>query len=112
VIEVSQIIIHEADEPNVVAGLFDGDALTCDAQAEIDFVPTKEGQKSITQLAFGDTGDSHWRQVGKPESTIAIEGSARSNQSKRKRLCSIFWKRTAGRRANGEGRPAAAFWWV
>jgi hypothetical protein len=27
VVEVSEIIIHEADEPNVVADLFDADAL-------------------------------------------------------------------------------------
>ena len=38
-VEVAEIIIHEADEPNVVADLFDADALTSEDQTEIDLVP-------------------------------------------------------------------------
>jgi integrase len=39
VIEVAEIIVHEADEPNLAADLFDADALTGEDQAEIDLVP-------------------------------------------------------------------------
>src|SRR5499433_4130217 len=36
-IEVSQIIIHKADEPDVVVNLLDADGLTGKALAEVDF---------------------------------------------------------------------------
>jgi hypothetical protein len=39
VVEVAEIIVHEADEPNVLAHLFDADALTGEDDAEIDFLP-------------------------------------------------------------------------
>jgi hypothetical protein len=35
----AEIIVHEADEPNPIADLFDADALTGEDQAEIDLVP-------------------------------------------------------------------------
>ncbi len=34
VVEVAEIIVHEADEPNVLAHLFDADALTGEDDAE------------------------------------------------------------------------------
>lgn len=37
VVEVSQIIIHEADEPEALIGLFDTDGLVGEDLAEIDF---------------------------------------------------------------------------
>ncbi|WP_158231375.1 hypothetical protein [Bradyrhizobium sp. C9] len=41
IVEVSQIIIHEADEPNPVIGLFNSDDLTSEYLAEIDFLPVE-----------------------------------------------------------------------
>jgi hypothetical protein len=38
VVEVSEIIVREADEPDVVADLFDADALTDEDQTEIDLL--------------------------------------------------------------------------
>ena len=38
-VEVSEIIVHEADEPNVLADLFDADALAGEDGTEIDFLP-------------------------------------------------------------------------
>ena len=38
-VEVSEIVVHEADEPNVLAHLFDADALAGEDEAEIDFLP-------------------------------------------------------------------------
>ena len=51
-IEVTEIIVHEADEPNLVADLFDADALTSEDQAEIDLLPIE-----ADAAACGD-GDS------------------------------------------------------
>lgn len=36
VVEVSQIVVHEADEPDVVAGLLDADGLSVEDGTEID----------------------------------------------------------------------------
>ena len=36
---IAQIIVHEADEPNVLAHLVDADALTGEDCAEVDFLP-------------------------------------------------------------------------
>jgi hypothetical protein len=36
VVEVSQIVMHEADEPDAVVGLFYADGLTGEDRAEID----------------------------------------------------------------------------
>jgi hypothetical protein len=41
VIGVSEIIVHEADEPNVLAHLLDADALAGEDDTEIDFLPIK-----------------------------------------------------------------------
>ena len=38
-IEVSEIIVHAADEPNVLAHLFAADALADEDDNEIDFLP-------------------------------------------------------------------------
>ena len=38
-IEVAEIVAHEADEPNLVADLLDADALTGEDGAEIDLLP-------------------------------------------------------------------------
>jgi hypothetical protein len=38
VVEVSQIIVHKADEPNPVFGLFDSDGRASEDLAEIDFL--------------------------------------------------------------------------
>jgi len=37
VVEVSQIVVHEGDEPDVLVGLFDSDGLTGEDGTEIDF---------------------------------------------------------------------------
>jgi hypothetical protein len=42
-VEVSQIVVHEADEPNVIAHLFDPHVFTGEDQAEVDFVPVENG---------------------------------------------------------------------
>jgi hypothetical protein len=39
VVEVAEIIIHKADQPELVAHLFDADALTGEDNAEIDLLP-------------------------------------------------------------------------
>ncbi|HKS66765.1 MAG TPA: hypothetical protein VJR26_05965, partial [Candidatus Acidoferrales bacterium] len=39
-IEVSQIIIHKADQPDVVVHFFDADGLSGKDLAEIDFLPS------------------------------------------------------------------------
>ena len=38
-VEVAEIIVHEADEPNVLADLLDADALAGEDGAEIDLLP-------------------------------------------------------------------------
>ncbi|MGD0331792.1 MAG: hypothetical protein ABSA90_00900 [Xanthobacteraceae bacterium] len=38
-VEVSEIIVDEGDEPDVVADLFDADVLTGEYGTEIDFLP-------------------------------------------------------------------------
>ena len=42
-VEVAEIIVHEADEPNVLADLLDADALTGENSAEIDLPPIATG---------------------------------------------------------------------
>ena len=37
-IEVTQIIIHKADQPDVVVNFFDADGLTGEDRAEVDFL--------------------------------------------------------------------------
>jgi hypothetical protein len=37
-IEVSQIIIHETDQPDVVVDFFDDDGVSCEDLAEIDLL--------------------------------------------------------------------------
>jgi len=39
IVEVAQIIVHEGDEPNLFAHLFDSDVLTGEDHAEIDLLP-------------------------------------------------------------------------
>ncbi len=39
VVEVAEIVVHEADEPNLLADLLDADALAGEDGAEIDFLP-------------------------------------------------------------------------
>ena len=41
VVEVSQIIIHKADQPNPLVGLFDSDGLASEDLAEIDLLPVE-----------------------------------------------------------------------
>jgi hypothetical protein len=43
VVEVAEIIVHEADEPNVLVHLFDSDALAGEDSAEVYFPPIEAG---------------------------------------------------------------------
>ncbi len=38
-VEVSEIIVHKADQPNLLADLFDADALAGEDEVEIDLPP-------------------------------------------------------------------------
>ena len=40
-VDIAEIIIHEGDDPNVVAHLFDADTLAGEDGAEIDFLPVE-----------------------------------------------------------------------
>jgi hypothetical protein len=42
VVEVTEIIIHKADQPDPIADLFDTDALAGEDEAEIDFLALKQ----------------------------------------------------------------------
>src|SRR5258706_10894574 len=53
VVEVSEIIIHKADEPNPFVGLFDADGLAGEHLAEIDLLAIEAGAS-----AGGDGGSS------------------------------------------------------
>ena len=52
IVEVSEIIVQKADEPNSIVGLFDSDGLAGEDLAEIDFVPVE------ADAAAGRDGDS------------------------------------------------------
>src|SRR4051794_36991297 len=39
VVEIAEIVIHEGDEPDILAHLFDADLLPSKYDAEIDFLP-------------------------------------------------------------------------
>src|SRR5260370_40421619 len=39
--EVAEVILHKADQPNLLADLLDADALAGEDRAEIDFLPIK-----------------------------------------------------------------------
>ena len=39
IVEIPKIIVHEGDEPNLFAHLFDSDVLTGEDHAEIDLLP-------------------------------------------------------------------------
>jgi Phage integrase family len=41
IVKVSKIIIHKADEPNPIVGLFDSDGLAGEDLAEVDFLPVE-----------------------------------------------------------------------
>jgi hypothetical protein len=51
VVEVAEIIVHEGDEPNVLAHLFDADALAGEDEAEIDLLPI---EADATACGHGD----------------------------------------------------------
>jgi hypothetical protein len=44
-VEVAEIIVHKADQPNLVAHLFDADALAGEDDAEIDLLPIESGSR-------------------------------------------------------------------
>jgi len=52
VVEVAQIIVHEADEPNLVAHLFDADSLAGEDQAEIDLLAIEADAASSRAMNF------------------------------------------------------------
>ena len=51
VVEISQIVVHEGDEPNVLVGLFDSDRLAGEDGTEVD-LPALEAD-----AAAGGDGD-------------------------------------------------------
>ena len=51
VVEVPQVMIHESDEPNVVAHLFDADVLTGEDGTEIDLLAVEADTKPVSRLS-------------------------------------------------------------
>jgi hypothetical protein len=51
IVKASEIIIHKADEPNPIVGLFDSDGLAGEDLAEVDFLPVE------ADSAAGSDGD-------------------------------------------------------
>ena len=69
-VEVGQIIIHEANEPNEVADLFDADALAGEDGAEIDFLAIE-----ADSAACGDGDDPEWSCAFRRERPLPLEKS-------------------------------------
>jgi hypothetical protein len=87
VVELSEIIVHEGDEPNVVAHLFDADALTGEDYAEIDWGlhrPTCEGPSKPTRYRgnFAEATRSPCRELGYKEARFCpVAGKHRSGEA-------------------------------
>jgi hypothetical protein len=48
VVEVAQVVVHEADEPDVVIDLFDSDIVTREDTAEVDFAAVEADAAALS----------------------------------------------------------------
>jgi len=92
VVEVAEIIVHEADEPNVLAHLFDADALTGEDDAEIDLLPIEAdapacGHGDGLVVETGNRGPASLCR-GALKARIALPGSACSTPGAASHCCS------------------------
>ena len=56
-VAVTEIMLHEADEPDVLAHLFDADALASEDGAEIDFASIKaDSPQEVTVTVLSCNG--------------------------------------------------------
>jgi hypothetical protein len=61
VVEVAEIVVHKADEPNAVAHLLDSDALAGEDGAEIDLLPIEADAAAMSvvkRIGVGYSKDS------------------------------------------------------
>jgi hypothetical protein len=81
VVEVSEIIIAKADEPNAIVGLFDSDGLAGEDPAEIDLLPIE-----ADAVAGRDGGgpvmegivDFREASIGPRRSAVSLRGTTRT----------------------------------
>jgi hypothetical protein len=52
VVEVAEIIVHEGDEPDLIAHLPDADTLASEYRAEIDFLPIEADTPHVVTVTI------------------------------------------------------------